>query len=110
MESKKKTMAKLMALKFIAEEVISTLNECEIENLFELDSNQGEKFSEFLVLDELKEKYNQLQEENEMLKKGLREYEILLNCLELENYNPTKFQKGDDNEDDSINGFTSNSN
>lgn len=102
-------IAKLMALKCIGEEFINLLNEKEVKDfIFGFDSIHPEELKKELL--KLKNKIDELEKENEELKKSIQEYKVLLNCLELENYNPTKFQKGDNDEDDSINGFSSNYN
>lgn len=98
MNSKRnEAVAKIMALKLIAKEVIAILNN--EDSLLEIKE----------PYEELKIELLQLQEENENLKKELREYEILVNCSDLENFNPANFQKGDDDEDNT-NDFTHNFN
>lgn len=42
----------------------------------------------------------ELIKENEQLKKELKEYEILVNCSDLDNFNPAHFQKNDIDEED----------
>lgn len=94
MNSKKdEVVAKIMALKLMAKEVIALFDDEAYKELIELET-----------------KLCQLQKENEKLKKELREYEILVNCSELENFNPANFQKGDEYEDNNTDDFAHNFN
>lgn len=43
-------------------------------------------------------KIKELEAENLKLAKELRDYEILVSCSDLDNFNPANFQKGDDDE------------
>jgi len=43
-------------------------------------------------------KIKELEAENLRLAKELRDYEILVSCSDLDNFNPALFQKGDDDE------------
>ncbi|ARJ56329.1 hypothetical protein [Campylobacter cuniculorum] len=95
MDSKNQIIVKISALKCIIKELEDFI-------LYKLDSAQDKEITE------LRTKLCNLELENATLKKELREYEIFINCSELDNFNPTNFQKGNNNEDDS-DDFNSNS-
>lgn len=40
----------------------------------------------------------ELEAENQRLAKELKDYEVLVSCIDLDNFNPAHFQKGDDDE------------
>lgn len=102
MNSKKdEVVTKIMALKLMAKEIIT---------LFDDEISFLEIQEAYKELTELETKLCQLQKENEKLKKELREYEILVNCSKLENFNPVNFQKGDEYEDNNTDDFAHNFN
>lgn len=62
--------------------------------LCEIVKEQQEGFDYSLFSSRIKE----LEDENQKLLKELKDYEVLVSCIDLDNFNPALFQKGDDDE------------
>lgn len=62
--------------------------------LCEIVKEQQESFDYSLFSSRIKE----LENENQKLLKELKDYEVFVSCIDLDNFNPALFQKGDDDE------------
>ena len=76
--------------------IISKLSSLLCE-LLDLDETRAEKANIDYSL--FGAKVKELEAENQRLAKELRDYEILVSCIDLDNFNPALFQKGDDDDE-----------
>lgn len=77
----------------INEELILIISK--LSNLLcEIVKEQQEGFDYSLFSSRIKE----LEDENQKLLKELKDYEVFVSCIDLDNFNPALFQKGDDDE------------